>query len=878
MNAKIKLLLSGEVSNHIFPFLWLHGEDEKTLRRYVNVIYNAGMRSFCVESRPHPDFVGTGWWRDMDIILDEAEKKGMRVWILDDSHFPTGYANGALKNCDPALCRQSLIKKEIACPKSGETLVLHGEEFTIAPAWQPTLMEQYAPQDHLRKFDDDVFLGAVAVKRGGGSVEELVIVPVENDAISFSVPEGEWKLFLLCLTRNRGPHRDYINMMNPASVRLLIDAVYEPHYAHYNKEFGKTIAGFFSDEPELGNGHLYDYGKRLCEIEDHAWSTQLEIALQEKWGNDFLKYLPLLWEENFADECKAKARCDYMESVTRLTQDAFSDQLGTWCSAHGVEYIGHLIEDNNQHTRTGSGLGHFFRGEAGQDMAGIDDIGGQVLPQGEWNGPFGLTQEARNGLFYHYVLGKLGVSAASIDPKKQGRCMCEIFGNYGWEEGVRLEKYLLDHFLVQGVNRFVPHAFSPAPFPDPDCPPHFYAHGNNPQYRHFGALMGYANRACELLSGGKRIVKVAVLYHAESEWLGSYTVPEELAQILTENQIDFDFLPADVFTETEKYGTEISKALRVNGNEYTAFLIPKAQYLPKCVTVACKQIRGAYLLDGVPEGVYNGKEIEAYRESIPVVNSGEIIEILRQSGAAEITLSPANNRVRVLRYQGDSPVYMLVNEGETEYCGSVVLPDMGACYAYNAWQNRLESVSAKTGKHGTVVSLSLAPLKSLFIVFDRAEEPLEEEKEYEHIPANDGWTRTKCRSIAYPNFAEEKKVNLPDEAEKEYPKFSGFFRYERELNGNGYDGLEISDAHEGVEVFVNGVSLGIQIAPPFRYDFKNLLTTGKNAIRIEVATTLERELAGLPDPTRSFLGLPPKQPICRSGLSGKVYLLKEKKA
>ena len=284
MREKMKRILNGEEFDYIFPFLWLHGEDGQTLRRYVNVIHNAGMRSFCVESRPHPDFVGAGWWRDMDILLDEAKKNNMRVWILDDSHFPTGYANGTLKDCDPALCRQSLVKKEIACPKSGETLVFDGIALTTAPAWQPTLMEQYAPQDHLRKFGDDRFLGAVAVKRGGRSLEELVIVPVEGDRLSFTVPEGEWKIWLLYLTRNRGPHRDYINMMNPASVRLLIDAVYEPHFAHYKEEFGKTIAGFFSDEPELGNGHLYEYGKRLCELDDHTWSAQLETALRENGG------------------------------------------------------------------------------------------------------------------------------------------------------------------------------------------------------------------------------------------------------------------------------------------------------------------------------------------------------------------------------------------------------------------------------------------------------------------------------------------------------------------------------------------------------------------------------------------------------------------
>ena len=90
--------------------------------------------------------------------------------------------------------------------------------------------------------------------------------------------------------------------------------------------------------------------------------------------------------------------------------------------------------------------------------------------------------------FYHYVLRKLAASHASIDEKKAGRSMCENFGAYGWQTGTRTMKYLLDELLVRGINHYVPHAFSPKAFPDPDCPPHFYAHGENPQYEAFGDL------------------------------------------------------------------------------------------------------------------------------------------------------------------------------------------------------------------------------------------------------------------------------------------------------------------------------------------------------------------------------------------------------
>jgi len=47
-------------------------------------------------------------------------------------------------------------------------------------------------------------------------------------------------------------------------------------------------------------------------------------------------------------------------------------------------------------------------------MAGIDNIGGQVLPQGEETEMMSPTGGKRDGMFYHYALGKLGASAVAI--------------------------------------------------------------------------------------------------------------------------------------------------------------------------------------------------------------------------------------------------------------------------------------------------------------------------------------------------------------------------------------------------------------------------------------------------------------------------------
>lgn len=872
MDDKIKRLLSGEETgrSHILPFLWLHGEPEETLREYMGVIHDANIGAVCVESRPHPDFLGDGWWHDLDIILDEAQKRDMKVWILDDSHFPTGYAAGALEEAEDSLCRQSLVYRVLADLSGGEQVTLTQEDWGTLPDWTPNQMERYTMDlSKLRRFQDDRFIGLAAVKLHGTEKEDILNLTGQtaSSRFTFKAPQGQWRIYALSLTRNRGPHRNYINMMCKNSCKVLLDTVYEAHWQHYGKLFGKTIAGFFSDEPEIGNGHLYETGKRFWEVEDQAWSEEVEQAMRARLGDDFVRLLPLLWEQEFDGSLTAKLRHTYMDIVTKAVSRDFSEQIGDWCRHHGVEYIGHLIEDNNQHLRCGSSLGHYFRGLSGQDMAGIDCIGGQVLPQGEWDGPYGLMGEHRSGLFYHYVLGKLGASLAAIDPGKQGRCMCEVFGNYGWEAGLRLYQYLADHFLVQGVNYFVPHAFSPKAFPDPDCPPHFYAHGHNPQYRHFGKLMCYMERMSALFSGGHHDASVAILYNAEADWMGSSMALETVAQPLADNQIDYDFVPLDVFTERDRWHTRLENGLSVNTQHYETLLIPGCDHLPKGTAELLSELQQ----NGCRVFFVGRKPADLEGTVIPA-------ERLPDFGERKIRIAPENNRIRCMRYLGETERYLIINEGTQCWEGTVTVPGSGSCYRYNAWENRVEAVRSQPVPGGTELTIAVWPGKSLVVVFDEAEtlaQPVICDGTCEDISCR--WKRSICKSIDYPAFREETEQNLPDSLAQDQPLFSGFVRYKKEMDiaPGGETMLEITDAYEGVEVFVNGKSLGIQIIPPMYYDMTPFLVPGKNSIVIEVATSLERQMSTQPDPIRQYLGLGDKKPTCPSGISGSVKLWKK---
>lgn len=886
---KLNKVLLGKQGNYILPFLWVHGEPEEKLREYVKVISESNIREFCVESRPHPEFCGQKWWKTMDVLLDEASKNNMRVWVLDDAHYPTGYANGAIEKSADELHRQVICYRTWECD-SDYVEIDFLDAIKPLPNKETEIEKIFAQMEkspYSRVYADDRCLGIYAIRLDTKNSELIHLNPrKEAQTICFRVPEGKWRIYGLYLTRNAGFHRNYINVLSHESCKVLLDAVYEPHYGHYKQYFGNTFAGFFSDEPELGNGHLYEQDTGIGVVENLPWSSELEEILRNEWKGDFEKNLIYLWENEGDDEHKAAARYSYMNLMSKLVAECFSKQLGAWCTQRGVEYIGHLIEDNGLHSRTGTSLGHFFRAQRGQTMAGIDDIGGQVFPQGEdisyKNGVF----DSRNGEFYHYTLGKLASSLAAIDKNKKGRSVCEIFGNYGWGEGVQLEKYLADHFMVRGINHFVPHAFSAKDFPDGDCPPHFYAHGHNPQYRHFGALMRYMNRVCEILSDGRSTSKVALIYHGEAEWTGKYLEMDKVGHVLFDWQIDYDIIPQDVFADNDAYGTEIHKdKLIINHNEYGAVIIPYMQYITKEMADVIPKLKNNGILvvfvEGVPEGISNGGDSTNISFEENVVRLEELVEYLDSHNVISLKIIPSYDRIRCLNYKYDNGenVYFLINEGTQKYTGQLFVktPEQAdsEIYEYDAWNNTYKRRTIENHQ----IMFSLEPRKSVLFIESSKEQfaklHLLSEKEYAYhckVEWNkELWERSMCLSVNYPKFEALESKNVPDSVEKEFPEFSGYIAYENSFTGKERMNyiLDITDAYEGVEVFVNGKSLGIQIVPTYHYIIpEEMICEGENKVRIEVATTLERQMAKTPN----AYGILPEPPACKSGIAGEILL------
>ena len=131
-------------------------------------------------------------------------------------------------------------------------------------------------------------------------------------------------------------------------------------------------------------------------------------------------------------------------------------------------------------------------------------------------------------------------------------------------------------------------------------------------------------------------------------------------------------------------------------------------------------------------------------------------------------------------------------------------------------------------------------------------------------------------SLEYPEFTKPKEIVLPDHLSEEMPKFSGWVRYENSvrLSGAGRTQLLITDAYEGVEVMVNGMSAGVQIVPPYRFDITELVREGVNQIMIDVSTTLERERAATKNQTMTEK-LMRNKVLAPTGITGEVRVYEE---
>lgn len=879
------------MENYILPFLWMRGESEEIIREEIEKIHECQIGAICIEARPHDDFCGPGWWHDMDIVIDEAKKRNMKIWILDDKHFPTGYAAGLIEKKYPERKKQY-----IACTMADIFGTQKPQTLNVSRMLKPVIgfWQIGEPADYEERAKNEV-LSVVALRFTEQQYFEEEVIDLtdsyENGMVTFTLPEGQWRIHVIYKTRTDGGNETYINMLDRTSAHTQIEGVYESHYEHYKEEFGKTIAGFFSDEPQFGNTkeQCFDtkLGKKGMQL---PWSNQMEEMLTERYGNEYRKYIPFLFAESDKMQICPQMRYDYMDCASKLYEQNFSRPIGEWCRAHGVEYIGHVVEDNGVHSRLGLGAAHYFRAMSGQDMAGIDVIGGQII-----YGAPALIRKGMGGMdvdgeFFHYTLGKLGASAGHLDPKKKGRTMCELFGAYGWNFGVRNMKYLLDHLLCRGVNYLVPHAFSMADYPDIDCPPHFYARGNNPQFPWFAELMKYANRVCGIFQGGTHRASVAVLYDGEADWAGEHMKMQEVARVLMEHQIEFDFVCVDMLKDLTAYhGAVKNNKLIINGVEFEALLVPYSRYVTDEFTGFIRQHMDlpVYFVGGFPEQVLQSKNRctgrdESWKDSCAEIELEEVAKLLYKKGIYQVKLEPAFSQISVYHYCKQRQIFMFFNESaDHAFRGKVEFAVQSELIYYDAFRDTFEKLETESRGGRTFVKLELEPGESCIIMerIRETENPLEVHESCSRqigrctarMDISKEWKTGIVRAKQYPGFETMLMGSVLKPISDTKPAFSGIIRYEKtvvldEVPKKVY--LKAEQVYEVMRVSVNGEHAGYRLTPPYQLEIGRCLKPGKNEIVIEVATTPARDQLNYPMPPFDFS----HEPLEPTGMFGDISL------
>ena len=186
----------------------------------------------------------------------------MRVWIVDDAGYPSGFAGGRFSSMAPNLRMQALeVAQQI--PVAGGT----------------TLHQSLAP---------DV-VSAAAVDAEGHAVP----LPLHGNQLDWTAPAGQWTVltvdheFRTSPTRSdTNPHRvkdtsqsleDYLN---PAATAQYLAWTHEQYKHYVGDEFGKTIMGFRGDEPDFSISGL-------------PWTPAFFVRFRELKGYDVQPYAAL---------------------------------------------------------------------------------------------------------------------------------------------------------------------------------------------------------------------------------------------------------------------------------------------------------------------------------------------------------------------------------------------------------------------------------------------------------------------------------------------------------------------------------------------------------------------------------------------------------
>lgn len=401
---------------------WNDKLEPDELRRQIREMKKAGIGGFFMHARGGlmTEYMGEDWMRAVAASIDEAKKQNMDAWCYDENGWPSGFAGMKLLE-DPANLAHYLTWEK--------------------RAFDPAALACYRVDDgHIAR-----------VYKNDGA--DCVCI---YDKVNASV----------------------VDILNPDVVKKFIDETHEKYYARFGKDFGKVMAGFFTDEPQYFRW-------------DTAYSPMIESIYRGRYGEDILDELGAL----FVDCAEARRlRFRYWRLMNELFTENFAGQIYQWCTAHDCMLTGHAIEERDLFGQmiACAGIMPFYEYE---HIPGMDWLGREIDTEVAPRQVFSAAQQ----------LGKKHV-------------LTETFACAGWDVTPRELKRIAEWQYVNGVNLMCQHLY---PYSirgqrKRDYPAFYSEH--NPwttEFRHFN---DYFTRLGYMLAESREEAEIAVIHPIHSAY------------------------------------------------------------------------------------------------------------------------------------------------------------------------------------------------------------------------------------------------------------------------------------------------------------------------------------------------------------------------
>ncbi|MFA5263566.1 MAG: glycosyl hydrolase [Opitutaceae bacterium] len=787
------------------PLFWLHGDESpERLATYIAKVAEGGNGCFTAESRPHSDWLGPNWYRDLGLCLDAAKKHNLKMWIFDEKWWPSQSVDGRVP---PQYAAKHL---------EATATEIDGPSELVAAG--------YADARHVA-----TIAGRVAPdgKIDGASLADLKSF-IHDGELRWPVPEGKWRV--MNFTHSQAPALPQdggtqlsVDGASRDCVEWYLQTVYQPHYDRFKADFGRTIAGFFYDEPETHGD----------------WGTELNRVLAE-WGVDWKKaYVAYKFE--LSGEEQTAARFQYL--------DAFADAWGRtlyggiieWCHRHGIESQGHFIEHASLYAHPILCAGDLMRLQRYSDRGGID----AVFQQFNWD-----TRVPKRDAPV-WSTPKLASSVSHVFGKRDDIAMVEIFGGRGQNLSYPEMKWWTDHMQVSGVNAVIPHSFNPhAPY-DTDCPPYFYNGGFEPRWPLYRVYADYTSRLSVLLSGGRHVCPVALLFNGNTRQVGKILPPETMTEALQDAQYDCDWLPFDVFENQAKLS---NSEVQLHQERYRAIVVPPVEAIPYATLAKAKEFFDSGGLV-IAYGFLPTKSATLGKSSADIARlydaiwgrktnaaGGRAYLLSENPTAAELRATGLPKVVEVLegdvgvglhvlhRVKSGRDVFFITNQnhlGEARRFQLKLNAD-GVPECWDAMRNELTAIDHRRTDDDVELEFTLEPNESVLLVFQDRSRPL---------PVRGMIGKTVIPVVVDASIPVETDPEIPSRTGRvtHSPVHSNVFHGRCEvasMPAHAWLVLDELSPEAAACVTVNGQHAGGFIGKPFRLDVTRYLKPGANRIDI----------------------------------------------